>query len=297
MQILITGGTGLIGSHLIPRLFERHQITAYTRNVAMAERVLSHKITLTSSLDSLDNLNEFDAVINLAGEPIAEKRWSAGQKQRIERSRWDTTQTLTDLIRASDTPPSVFISGSAIGYYGRQDDAMIDETFDSPHDEFSHQLCKKWEDIALQVSDITRVCLLRTGIVLSKKGGALDKMLPLFRMGMGGPIGSGTQYMSWIHIDDMLNGILHLLLNEDCQGVYNFTAPNPVTNKTFAKTLGAQLGRPAFLPTPGFTLKLMFGEMSDLLLTGQRVIPQRLMQSGFEFEYSDVECAFAQLLK
>ena len=149
-----------------------------------------------SSLDELENLNDFVAVINLAGEPIVDKRWTEAQKGLIEHSRWDITQRLVDLIKASDTPPKVFISGSAIGYYGRQDDTKISEDFTEPHDEFSHQLCKKWEDIALSAqSEQTRVCILRTGIVLSRHGGALEKMLLPFRLGLGGPVASGKQYL------------------------------------------------------------------------------------------------------
>ena len=184
MQILVTGGTGLIGSHLVPMLNEHARVVVYTRNVASAEMILTHHVQFVSRLDAFPNLDQFDAVINLAGEPIVKKRWSEKQKHIIQHSRWDTTEKLVELIKKGDSPPSVFISGSAIGYYGRQDDQPIDEAFDAPFDEFSHQLCKKWEDIALQAAnDETRVCILRTGIVLARKGGALEKMLPLFRLG------------------------------------------------------------------------------------------------------------------
>ncbi|MCV2883848.1 TIGR01777 family oxidoreductase [Aestuariibacter sp. AA17] len=297
MRVLITGATGLIGSHLIPHLQQQADLTALTRNVSRAEMALSnHNMQFISSLASLSNLNEFDAVINLAGEPIVNKRWTAAQKQRIEESRWGITQQLADLIRASTSPPSVLISGSAIGFYGRQGNEIIDEGFNSPHDEFSHQLCARWEQIALEAaSENTRVCILRTGIVLSKKGGALSKMLLPFKLGLGGPMGTGNQYMSWIHIDDMISAILFLLSNADCEGVYNFTAPTPVTNSTFSKELARQLRRPCLLRTPSFALKLLMGEMSDLLLTGQRVVPKRLQEAGYPFKYPTLADALANL--
>lgn len=296
MRILITGGTGLIGSQLVPFLAAEHKVVVLTRNVAMAERVLSHKIELHSSLDHFDDLNEFDAVINLAGEPIVNKRWSPEQKNIIENSRWQTTEQLVELFKTSSRPPGVFISGSAIGWYGRQGDQEIDEYSDSFHQEFSHSLCKKWEDIAMSAeSKETRVCLLRTGIVLTGNGGALGKMVLPFKLGIGGPIGKGQQYMSWIHMQDMLRGIAHLLTQSDCSGIYNLTAPTPVTNKDFSILLAKTLGRPCVFRTPAFVLKLAMGEMADLLLYGQRVIPTRLIESGFTFEYAELEQALSSL--
>ena len=296
MQILVTGGTGLIGSHLVPMMNEHARVVVLTRNVAQAEMVLTHHVQFVSTLDAFDNLDQFEIVINLAGEPIVNKKWSDQQKRLLESSRWETTQKLVELINKGTTPPSVFISGSAIGFYGRQEDAEIDESFDTPFDEFSHQLCKKWEDIALQASsDRTRVCILRTGIVLSRKGGALEKMLPLFKLGLGGPIGDGQQYMSWIHLDDMLSAIMHLIINPQCEGIYNFTAPEPVTNQRFSEALAEQLNRPCFMRTPKFALKLMMGEMADLLLYGQSVMPKRLQESGFEFSHATLKDALNNL--
>lgn len=296
MHILITGATGLIGSQLIPYLSRYHQVTALSRNVSTAARILSHDVKLLSDINTLSSLDEFDLVINLAGEPIAGKRWSKAQKHRICQSRWELTEKLVSLFNASSQPPSLFISGSAIGFYGRQGSHEIDERFTAIHPEFTHKVCQPWEDKALSVqSDRTRVCVLRTGIVLASHGGALAKMLPPFRLGLGGQIGSGNQYMSWIHIADMLHGIVHLIDTPECQGIYNFTAPNPVTNRAFSHSLATQLNRPCLLPVPAAMLKLLMGEMADLVLYGQRVIPQRLLESGYKFHYPYLPTALAGL--
>ncbi|MEH6712847.1 MAG: TIGR01777 family oxidoreductase [Paraglaciecola polaris] len=295
MRILITGGTGLIGSNLIPKL-KPNEITVVTRNVSQAELVLGHKVTLISSLDDFENLDDFHVVINLAGEPIADKRWSPEQKKRIEHSRWDMTEKLVSLIKAGSAPPSLFISGSAIGYYGRQNEQIIDEEFDAPHDEFSHQLCERWEFLAKQAeSTQTRVCIVRTGLVITRRGGALMKMVPPFKFGLGGPMGSGQQYMSWIHLEDMLDGLIHLIENTQCQGVFNFTAPTPVTNAQFSKTLATVLHRPCFLPMPAFALRVIMGDAADLLLYGQRVVPKRLQESGYQFHYPELAHALGCL--
>ena len=291
MRILITGGTGLIGSNLIPKL-KPNDITVVTRNVSQAELILGHKVTLISSLDEFKNLDNFHVVINLAGEPIINKRWSDEQKKVIEHSRWDITEKLISLMKASNDPPSLFVNGSAIGYYGRQGDEIIDEDFDSPNDEFSHQLCERWEFLAKKAeSERTRVCIIRTGIVITRRGGALMKMVPPFKFGLGGPMGSGKQYMSWIHLEDMLDGLIHIIDNIECKGVYNFTAPNPVTNAEFSKTLASVLHRPSLLPMPSFALRVIMGEAADLLLYGQRVIPKRLQESGYQFHYPELEHA------
>ncbi|WP_158770579.1 TIGR01777 family oxidoreductase [Paraglaciecola sp. L1A13] len=288
MRILITGGTGLIGSNLIPKL-KPNDITVITRNVSQAELLLGHKVTLISSLDDFENLDDFHVVINLAGEPIADKRWSPEQKERIEQSRWGMTEKLVSLIKASSRPPSLFISGSAIGYYGRQDDQIIDEEFDSPYDEFSHQLCERWESLAKEAeSQHTRVCIVRTGIVITRRGGALMKMVPPFKFGLGGPMGTGRQYMSWIHLEDMIDGLIHLIEHTECRGVFNFTAPTPVTNAEFSQTLASVLHRPCFLPMPAFVLRTIMGDAADLLLHGQRVVPKRLQESGYQFHYPEL---------
>lgn len=242
------------------------------------------------------NLNGFDAVINLAGEPIADKRWTAEQKQRLCHSRWDITQKLVTLINASDAPPAVLISGSAAGYYGDLGEVVVTEE-EPPHNEFTHKLCARWEQIACEAqSDRTRVCLLRTGVVLAPRGGILAKMAPAFKLGLGGPIGSGRQYLAWIHIDDMVNGILWLLDN-DLRGPFNMVSPYPVRNEQFANALGHALNRPAIFRVPAAAIRLLMGESSVLVLGGQRALPKRLEAAGFGFRWYDLEEALADVLR
>lgn len=296
MKILFTGGTGLIGHHLIPRLLElHHSVTVVTRNPAKAQQKLDARVSLLKGLNDLTDLNNFDAVINLAGEPIADKRWTEEQKQRLCNSRWQITQRLADLIKASDNPPQVLISGSACGYYGDLGEVVVTEE-EPPHNEFTHKLCARWEQIACEAqSDQTRVCLLRTGVVLTPKGGILGKLLPLFRLGLGGPIGTGRQYMAWIHIDDMVNAILWLLDNE-LRGPFNMVAPYPVRNEQFAHALGHALHRPAFMRAPATAVRLMMGESSVLVLGGQRALPKRLEEAGFAFRWHDLEEALTDVV-
>jgi len=297
MKILITGATGLIGSALCKILADKHELIALTRNISKAKNTLPNSIKSVDNLEGL-NFDDLDAVINLAGEPIADKRWSAQQKQKIFQSRLSITEQIVTKINASDTPPKVFISGSAIGFYGRQpEEKVITESYSSTYPEFSHQLCKQWEELALlaQSPDV-RVCLLRTGIVLSKQGGALDKMLPPFKLGLGGKMASGKQMMSWIHIDDMVNAIVFLLEDEKAHGAFNLTAPEPVSNTNFTQILAKTLKRPALFPMPEFVLKLMFGEMSDLLIYGQNVVPEKLKQQGFKFKFETLDTALNEVL-
>ncbi|AMG53503.1 TIGR01777 family oxidoreductase [Citrobacter amalonaticus] len=297
MKILVTGGTGLIGGHLVPRLQELdHQVTVLTRHRDTAREKLNDRVTLWDTLEDKQNLDGFDAVINLAGEPIADKRWTTEQKDRLCQSRWRITQKLADLINASETPPSVLISGSATGYYGDLGEVVVTEE-EPPHNEFTHKLCTRWEQIACEAqSDKTRVCLLRTGVVLAPKGGILGKMVPPFRLGLGGPIGNGRQYLAWIHIDDMVNAILWLLDN-DLRGPFNMVSPYPVRNEQFAHALGHALQRPAILRVPATVIRLLMGESSVLVLGGQRALPKRLEAAGFPFRWYDLEEALSDVVR
>ncbi|MCW8091391.1 TIGR01777 family oxidoreductase [Alteromonas sp. ASW11-130] len=296
MHILITGGTGLIGRHLIKALVGKHDITVLTRNIERASTILKQNISFVQSLEELTDFSKFDAIINLAGEPIADKRWTERQKNKICKSRWQLTQKLVDKIKRASSPPEVFISGSAVGYYGRQGKHTVTEEQHQVHEEFTHTVCNEWEAIAEQAkSKITRVCTIRTGIVLAKGEGALGKMALPFKLGMGGKLGDGEQIMSWIHIDDEVAAILYLLTNENCEGPYNLTSPHPVSNAEFSKQLAHTLHRPNLFTVPAFVLKTMLGETSDLLLTGQRVLPSRLLSQGFEFKYQSLDSALDNL--
>ncbi|EHD20754.1 MULTISPECIES: TIGR01777 family oxidoreductase [Brenneria] len=298
MQLLITGGTGLIGRHLIERLqLLSHQVTVLTRDPERARKRLGDKVEYWSTLNNKTALNDFDGVINLAGEPIADKRWTPQQKQRLSQSRWSITERLANLINASSEPPAVFISGSAVGYYGDQGAALVTED-ETPANEFTHHLCARWEALAQSAeSDKTRVCLLRTGIVLSAQGGALTKMLPLFRLGLGGPLGSGKQYMPWIHLDDMVNGIIYLLDNTVLSGPFNMVSPYPVRNEQFSAMLAQVLNRPGLVRAPAWAIKLLMGEAATLVLGGQRAIPQRLEAAGFGFRFFELEEALRDVTK
>jgi hypothetical protein len=298
MNYLITGGTGLIGQGVIAQLRALNMgITVLTRDTAKAKKTLGANIHFINDL-STESFNNIDVVLNLLGEPIADKRWSTKQKNKICQSRWQVTQKLVDLIKQTENPPSTFISGSAIGIYGRQNKQPISEGFDDYYQEFTHEVCSKWENIALSAtSNKTRVVVIRTGIVLAKNGGALSKMLLPFTLGLGGKLGDGKQIMSWIHYDDMIAAILHISKTKELQGAVNLTAPYSTTNEKFSKSLALQLNRPCIFTTPAWALKIILGEMSALLLYGQNVIPAKLVDSGYRFTYLTIEDTLADLLK
>ncbi len=298
MNYLITGGTGLIGKALVAKLLLQNScVTVLTRNVGKAQQLFKNNVTYISELSN-ENVENSDVVINLAGEAIADKRWSTAQKESICKSRWHITAKLVELINCAKNPPSLFISGSAIGVYGRQGEQVIDEGFTKYHQEFTHEVCHKWEQLALNAkSASTRVALLRTGIVLAEKGGAVGKMLLPFKLGLGGRISHGEQVMSWIHLDDMVAAILHIQETSMLEGAINMTAPVPVTNEVFSHALAKQLKRPCLFTTPAWLLKIVLGEMSDLLLFGQYVVPNKLINSGFSFRYANISGAFTHLLK
>lgn len=291
MQILVTGGTGFIGSRLCARLLaEGHAPIVLTRRPGRNPQ------PGIRSVATLDEVGPVQAVVNLAGEPLMDGRWSDARKQALRDSRIGTTQALLAWIAALPERPRVLVSGSAIGWYGPRDSTPLDETASPGHD-FAAMLCRQWEAEALKAEDLgVRTCVLRTGIVLDRDGGALLKMLPPFRMGVGGPMGDGRQWMSWIHREDLVGMILWLLGNGQARGAYNGTAPGTVTNRVFATTLGEALHRPARLTTPAFALKVAFGEMAGLLLTGQNVQPVHALAEGFTFQYSSLPGALQAIV-
>ncbi len=297
MQILITGGTGYIGRALCARLQQRgDQVTVLTRQPSAAASKLGSNCRFVAKLDDIAATEHIDAVINLAGEPIADRSWTAKRKELLEKSRIGVTQDLLALMRRLKHKPTTLISGSAVGYYGDCGDNIVTE-FTNPHDEFSHRLCAAWEMQALRAKAMgTRVCVVRTGVVVGPDGGFLGRLLPVFRLGLGGRLGDGSQWFSWIHRDDYVNLLLFLLDNESLSGLFNGTAPNPVTNRDFTKIFAKALHRPAFFHVPAWVLRKLLGELSGLLLTGQRVIPKNALAAGFVFAYPDLASALKQIL-
>lgn len=297
MRVAVTGATGLVGSALTPRLAGGgHEAVALRRAPAAAGGGGPSWDPETGAL-SAGALDGVDAVVHLAGENVAGGRWTAARKARIRDSRVAGTRQLAAALAALPQPPKTLIAASAIGFYGDRGDERLDEAA-APGADFLADVCQQWEAAAAPARDAgMRVVHLRIGIVLTPAGGALQRMLTPFRMGVGGVIGSGRQYMSWVALDDVLGGILHALRADSLTGPVNLAAPHPVTNAEFTKTLGRVLRRPTFLPLPAFGARLAFGEMADaLLLSSARVEPARLRADGFEFDYPDLEAALRHLL-
>ncbi len=296
MRILITGGTGFVGRLLTTRLHERgHELLVVSRNPDRARDALPPRTDVrANALDFADV--EPEAVINLAGESIAEGRWTEAKKRRLMSSRLEATQAVVDLCAQAKTPPRVLISASAMGYYGDQGDAEVTEET-PPNPEFVHELCARWEETAQQAEAYgVRVARMRIGLVLDRDGGTLAKLLTPFKLGLGGPLGDGSQYMPWVHRADLVRIILFLLDHPELSGAFNASAPEPVTNAEFTRTLARHLKRPAFLPAPAPVLRLAFGEMSRILLTGARMRPKHLLDAGFTFEYPTLEEALKEIL-
>jgi uncharacterized protein (TIGR01777 family) len=293
MHVLITGGSGFIGRALCQRLLQvGHTLSVVTRQRERTAALLPGVRVLSDVGEAFD----VEAVVNLAGEPLMDRRWTARRKQLIRESRLGTTRRLMTWMATQLIRPRVLVSGSAVGYYGPRDDTPLDESA-AAGDDFASQLCRDWETEALEAESLgVRVCRLRTGIVLGPDGGALAKLLPAFRLGLGGPLGSGEQWWSWVHRADLVCLIQWLLENDAAGGAYNGTAPEPLVQGEFARTLGRVLHRPARLPTPAFAMKLMLGERSGLLLTGQRVLPTHATAEGFSFQYPELEGALENLL-
>lgn len=297
-HVLLTGATGFIGTPLTDMLRRQGwQVTALVRDYAKARHQLGSGVQLVKSLDEIDAADRIDIIINLAGEGIANKRWSRERKKQLLASRLDTTRALIQLIQRLESKPDKLLSASAIGFYGASDDRELDES--SPGgDEFTHELCKRWEQEAGKAESAgVDVCIMRLGVVLAADGGMLGKLLPLFRLGLGGRTGSGYQYLSWVHRDDVLAAI-YWLISSGGKGVYNVTAPQPVANAGFTDALRKAVRRPAFFHQPAVAVRLMFGEMGEqLLLSGQRVVPGRLQREGFTFAFPVVDAALKDCVK
>jgi uncharacterized protein (TIGR01777 family) len=298
MRAMVTGGTGMLGQHLLARLSEP---AVLTRHPETTRRHLSPKVRAfgwepEKGLPPAEAFEGVDAVFNLAGEPVAEGRWTDAKKQRIHDSRAVGTRHLVQALGRLERKPKVLVSASAVGFYGNRHDDVLDETASKGSD-FLADVCADWERAALVAREAgIRVVCVRIGIVLSPSGGALARMLPPFKLGAGGRLGNGRQWMPWIHVDDVVGLLLHAARTESIQGALNAVAPNPVTNADFTKTLGRVLRRPTVFPVPETALKIAFGEMSEILLGSQRVIPQVALNSGYAFEHSRLEPALLQVL-
>jgi len=289
MNILITGGTGFLGSALSQNLVARqHQVTVLSRKPETVAKLCGPSVQAVRGMEELGAKDDWHAIINLAGAPIIAARWTPERKQSIRDSRIKLTEKLVAYMATMDKKPSVFISGSAIGYYGDQGDQALTEQAPAGMD-FSAHLCQDWEQAAQAAEKLgIRVCLMRTGLVIGPSGGLLQRMLLPFKLGLGGRIGNGRQWMSWIHRNDWVAIAEAILASPDMQGPYNATTPNPCTNIRFTETIAAILNRPALLPAPAAALKILLGEMSELVLGSQRVLPERLLAQGFSFQYPDL---------
>jgi uncharacterized protein (TIGR01777 family) len=300
MQIFVTGATGFIGHALIKKLLaDGHSVSAWVRSTARAAEALGPRVDLVDARGGAAAMDPAvaaaDAIVNLAGERVVGKRWTEATKKQLWASRIDTTQAITAAI-ARAPRPRAFVSGSAIGYYGDTGDTQVDE--DSPPGTgFLAELCVAWEQAAQAAEAYqARVTRIRTGLVLGKGGGVLGPMLPLFRMGLGGRLGDGEQWMAWIHLADMLGILMAAIEDANYSGPINAVAPGIVTNLAFTKALGRALHRPTILPAPAFALKLALGESASALLGGQRAAPKRALALGYEFKFPAIDAALADVL-
>jgi uncharacterized protein (TIGR01777 family) len=300
MSILLTGGTGFVGKKLIDRL---EGVSITSRNGQRAREKFADKVNsviewkpATQDL-TLPSGRPYDQVINLMGESIAEGRWSDAKKKRIRDSRVQGTRKLVDALLKSDEPPSTFVSASAIGIYGDAGEATVDEQHEHGTG-FLTDVCQEWEAEAFRLADHgVRVVCLRIGIVLGQSGGALEKMLPLFKWGLGGKLGSGKQWMAWIHVDDLVSMIVWALNANSVSGPVNATAPNPVRNKEFTAALAKTVNRPAWLPAPKFGLRLALGEFANSLFFSQKVVPNAALENGFVFQFPNLEKALVDIVQ
>jgi len=303
MRLLLLGCSGFVGRELVPFLLELgHEVTLVSRQAQPFPALVGKRLCCLH-LDPADPaswahngldvaVSQAEGVVNLAGEPIAERRWTAAHRDVLLQSRVRTTALLVAAMARLETPPAVLVSGSAVGFYGTSLEARFTETSPAGSD-FLAEICQRWEAAADQAPAGCRVVKLRIGIVLGPDGGALGKMLPVFRMGFGGPVGSGRQWMSWIHRHDLCRLIATALEDGAFSGGYNAVSPEPTTMETFARSLGQALGRPSLLPVPGPILQLLLGDGAQVVLEGQQVLPQRLQAQGFTYQYPQLSAALA----
>jgi uncharacterized protein (TIGR01777 family) len=294
MNILIIGGTGFLGSALSRDLNSSgHEVVVSTRKNTTSKKKLTWN---PPELIPAEKISMFDAVINLAGESIFSKRWTDEKKEHIRSSRINTTHYLVQSMNNSEKRPEVLINASAIGYYGPHGDEEVDEDT-PPGDDFLSGVCKDWEAAALKAEGLgIRVVITRIGLVLGAGGGPLSMMMPAFKAFLGGYIGTGKQWMSWVHQDDISGFIRYALENDSVAGQYNLVSPHPLRNKDFGSVLGKALGRPSFFPVPGFALKAALGEFGDVLLTGQRVVPDKVIKAGYTFKYQELDQALQSII-
>ncbi|MGB3651709.1 MAG: TIGR01777 family oxidoreductase [Rivularia sp. (in: cyanobacteria)] len=306
MKVAITGATGFVGSRLVQRLQKQAiKVLVLTRNAERARKVFPTSAypnveivayTPTVSGSWQNEIASCEGVVNLAGTPISEGRWTTERKQEILNSRKLTTQKIVEAIALNTTKPKVLVNASAVGYYGTSETTTFNENSSNGSD-FLAQVCQTWEAEAQKVTDSgVRLVILRFGIVLGM-GGALGKMIPPFKLFAGGPIGSGEQWFSWIHVDDIVNLILQALTTSEMSGVYNATAPHPVRMAELSSTMGEVMNRPSWLPVPSFAIEAMLGDGAVVVLEGQKVLPQRTLSSGFTYEYPNLKPALAEIIK
>jgi uncharacterized protein len=302
MKCLLTGATGFVGKKLVLELARQgHEIVVLSRNAASAKGKLPVPVTAfgwnpTEEKPPAEAFRGVDAVCHLAGEGIADKRWTTAQKKKLFDSRVVGTRHLMQTIEALPEKPKVIVTASATGFYGDRGEERLNE-LSAPGTGFLPEICTNWEKEAQRDFEGTRATQLRIGIVLGRDGGMMKKVLPLFKSGLAGPLGNGRQYMSWIHIDDLVGLLVHCLTHADVHGPVNGVSPHPVTNAEFTRALGKALSRPAVLPAPAFALKLALGEMSELLLGSQRVEPREAVRTGYPFKYPNLDLALADLCK
>ncbi len=302
-RVIVTGGTGFIGRHLTRRLAEKgYEVICLTRNLSLAKERGAPRILFTawdarSAVGWGGYAEGASAIVNLAGESLASGRWNKGNKVKIVESRLRAGKAIVDAVKSARKKPNVVIQSSAIGFYGDRGDEVLDEASDSGRG-FLSEVTRKWEGSTVDVEAFgVRRAVIRTGLVLGPNGGVLPRLVLPFRFLVGGPLGSGRQWVSWIHIEDEVQAIVYLIEHPELAGVFNLTSPHPLQNRDFSKKLGMVLKRPSWMPAPGFLLRLIFGQKAEeTILSGQKVMPERLVEAGYEFVFPEAGNALADIL-